>query len=143
MSKRIWLKVIAILMLFSMLTPHVHAATPRFQKEFVADGYSWVHSAGGVVIYSVARKEFDQTVYHSFLWSIGAATLWEIGDAFKPNRAIYGDWRDEFVTADGFSYSDIVYHMAGTYCAWLVMESTDDGLLLSVAPSHVRITWRF
>ena len=102
-----------------------------------------MHTAGGVVVYSVARKGFNQTVYHSFLWSLGAATLWEVGDAFKSNRAVYGDWRDEFVTADGFSYSDIIYHMAGTYCAWLVMDSADNGLLLSVAPSNVRIIWRF
>ena len=142
MSKKSMLGRIAFLILLLTLTAPAFAVTPRLQKEFIADGYSGIHAIGGAVSYA-AFKRAGKTELESAIGSFAVATLWEIGDAFKPNHEVYGDWRDEFVTADGFSYSDIIYHMAGTYCAWLVMDSADNGLLLSVAPSNVRIIWRF
>ena len=93
----------------------------RFQREWVDDKWSAVHMAGGAICYAALRK-----TEHPFWLSLGVATLWEVGDGFKPNRSIYGDWRDHVLTGDGFSYSDIVYHMAGTYSAWLVDLALQD-----------------
>ena len=97
------------------------------QDDFIADDWSKYHVAGGVVSYIVFRES-----RHPFLYSLGVATAWEIGDAFKPTKDIYGDWRSHVLVADGFSYSDIVYHMAGTYLTWLVLDASDGKIVFTL-----------
>ncbi len=99
----------------------------RVQEDFIADDWSKYHVAGGVVSYVVFRES-----KHPFLYSLGIATAWEIGDAFKPTKDIYGDWRSHVLVADGFSYSYIVYHMAGTYLTWLVLDASSGKIVFTL-----------
>lgn len=96
----------------------------RLQDEFIADDWSKYHVIGGAVSYYAFRG-----TAHPWLYSLGTAVAWEVGDAFKPTKNRYHDWRDHVLVADGFSYSDVVYHAAGSYLTWLILDATDDRVL--------------
>jgi hypothetical protein len=120
-------------------TDPVHSAF-RVQPEFIADDWSKWHAVGGALCYPAARLA-GATPLQAAGWSLALATAWEIGDAYKP--ATHGEprWHDFATTSDGFSYSDIVYHMAGTYCAWLVLDAAGLPVWLSVGPGRTAIVW--
>jgi hypothetical protein len=99
----------------------------RVQPEFVADDWSKYHVLGGSASYLLTRN-----TAHPFGYSLAIATAWEIGDAFKPEGPLYHDWRDDVLTSDGFSYSDIVYHMAGTYLTWLIFDASKGRIVFTL-----------
>jgi hypothetical protein len=105
-----------------LLLVNIASADFKVQWDFIADDWSKYHVLGGVVSYVAFDKYTD---INPWLGSLTVATAWELGDAFKPTKDIYGDWRSHILVADGFSYSDIVYHMAGTYLTWLILDASN------------------
>ena len=109
--------------LLSLLLSSPALAADRWQERFVADKWSPVHVAGGSACYLLPRLSGAPPA-EALAISFSAALAWEIWDAEKASYPAHGDWRDVVLTSDGFSWSDLVYHMAGTYCTWLVWETT-------------------
>jgi len=101
-----------------------------------------MHAVGGAVAYPAARMAGARPLVASGA-SLAVALAWEVGDAFKPANHLPARWHDFLTTSDGFSYSDIVYHMAGTYCAWLVLDAAGLPVWLSVGPRGGTIIWSF
>lgn len=133
-------RAMAAILVILLGTAPVHGAF-RVQNRFVADRWSWMHSAGGALAYPALRMAGNGPAAAAG-WSLALAVAWEVGDGWKPADRPAARWHDFATTADGFSYSDIVYHMAGTYCAWLVLDAAGLPVWLSVAPGRAVIVWR-
>jgi len=117
----------ALFLLTALLIVTAAQADFRIQRRFVADEWSHVHVFGGSASYLLTRH-----TAHPFGYSLAIATAWEVLDAFKPAGPRYNDWRDDVLTSDGFSHSDIVYHMAGTYLTWLILDASNGRIVFTL-----------
>ena len=123
MCKKIWLLFLTAILLGSSIA----RADFRVQPRFVADEWSKIHVLGGSASYLLTRH-----TAHPFGYSLAIATAWEIADALKPSGPRYNDWRDDVLASDGFSHSDIIYHMVGTYMTWLILDASKGRIVFTL-----------
>ncbi len=101
----------------------------RFNRRFVLDRHTWVHLFGslglcvgiGLLVYKsgAGRPELPAAG-----WALLLGLLWEVGDGFKPlwYERPFGDLRDQFLRADGFSWSDLVVDLVGVLIGMVVLQ---------------------
>lgn len=108
---------------------HLHGRPFRFNKMFVLDSHSTTHFAGSALLCMAwAWLASLASCPRPELWGLGIAlfwgVLWEFGDGFKPlwYEDPYHDWRDNFLRADGFSWSDIAFDMWGVLIGIILLQ---------------------
>ncbi len=103
----------------------------RFNKRFVLDIHTWIHFLGstalcyaiGLILHytGAGRPELPGAG-----WALLLGLLWEVGDGFKPlwYERPFGDIRDQFLRADGFSWSDLVVDFVGVLIGMIILQQT-------------------
>lgn len=129
----------ALLVLVWLLAAVPAMAGWRWQSDFVADKWSWVHAAGSGGLYAGTRLAGAPPA-KAIALSLGAGLAWEVCDGFKPPTG------DMVTSSDGFSWSDLVYDAAGVYFAWLLVDTTGLADRVGVVPlrgggAAVEIGW--
>ncbi|MDP2361925.1 MAG: hypothetical protein Q8O14_14445 [bacterium] len=102
----------------------------RFNAKAVLDKHAITHFVGSMALcvaltYGAARLGMNRPE----LWGAGVALalgiLWEIGDGFKPlwTESPFGDWRDQMLRADGFSWSDVAIDIWGVVLGLVLLQT--------------------